>query len=362
MSKSDRDKRDAERAARRARRLAQRAEQRAKRKEEQAQSAAERASRLAERVKSRPKRERDLDRSIEDLVDEVADKWSQKAQEWIDQQSSRIFREEDEEDRAEDEYSSAEQSASRASHEAEVARMKAGKATRRAREYGSEDPEEHLEARFEQDDVDEEFDEPSGSDTRRRRSSRRYSNQSYSNQNRTRRSKRKRSRRYAWDSDSWDWGVYIWPGRWRTRAKRRRGNLYRDVRNKKICGVCAGAAEYMGMETWHVRLLAVMGLVFIPTVAFSVYFISYFLMDKKPYYRQVIDRFDDDYREEPSAVRRSERPRDDTKLRPTNKEALRRAKEKFSDIEQRLRRMETHVTSSTFELQRELRKISGEDS
>lgn len=44
-----------------------------------------------------------------------------------------------------------------------------------------------------------------------------------------------------------------------------------------------------------------------------------------------------------------------------NVQTMKVAKEKFSDIEQRLREMESHVTSSRFELQRELKKISGED-
>ena len=44
-----------------------------------------------------------------------------------------------------------------------------------------------------------------------------------------------------------------------------------------------------------------------------------------------------------------------------NVQAIKTAKGKFADIEQRLRQMETHVTSSQFELNREFRKISGED-
>ena len=112
--------------------------------------------------------------------------------------------------------------------------------------------------------------------------------------------------------------------------------------------------------------MAIMGLIFIPSVAIPVYFITYFLMDDKPYYRQVTDRFDDledDDEEEPRVVKKRRKPRqEDGPPQVSNKEAMRTAKEKFNDIEDRLRSMETHVTSSTFELQRELKKISGEDS
>ena len=124
------------------------------------------------------------------------------------------------------------------------------------------------------------------------------------------------------------------------------------------------------METWQVRLIAVLGLIFIPSVAVTVYFITYFLMDDKPYYRQVTDRFDDrseHYSEEPRPVKRSKRTTrgeqpESSRAKVSNPEAMKKAKEKFGDIENRLRSMESHVTSSTFELQRELKKISGDDA
>jgi phage shock protein C len=309
VSKSDRERRDAERAARRANRLAQRAQQRAERKEEQAQHAAERAERLAERAGRRPKRETDLDESIEDLVDKVTEKWTRKAEEWIDEQSGKLFDED--------------------------------------RNVQKEDSINDLD-----NDMDEEFDHEYTEDEPRRRSSRA-----------SRRSKRNRKNKwkygYNWDSNKW---------RFKTRSGRRSGNLYRDKQNKKICGVCSGSADYLGMETWQVRLIAVMGLIFIPSVAITVYFITYFLMDDKPYYRQVTDRFDDhDYNEEPRTVRRTKRTRkgeqpEASRDEVSNKGTMKMAKQKFTDIEDRLRSMETHVTSSTFELQRELKKISGDDA
>ena len=332
MSKSDREKRDAEREARRARRLAQRAQQRALRKEEQAQDAAERSERLAERARRRPKQERDLDQSIEDLVDQVADKWSRKAEDWIDGQSDRIF-------------------------------------TQNSNNDNSSDVDEDLDAEF--DRVESELDDDLDAEARprpRKRSS--LGNSSSRRANSAKKASRKREHKnrshgYAWNSENWDWGQYGRRSGRRASRKRRSGNLYRDTRNKKICGVCAGTAEYMGLETWHVRLMAVMGLVFIPTVAITVYFVTYFLMDKKPFYREVTDRFDDlrnNTEEERPTVRRRSRSGAEGKPDVTNREAMKVAKEKFGDIEQRLRSMETHVTSSTFELQRELSKISGEDN
>jgi len=310
VSRSDREKRDAERAARRANRLAHRVERRAKRKSEQAEHAAERADRLAERAQRRPKRERDLDQSIEDLVDKVTEKWTRKAGDWIDEQSDRLFDEKHYEDFAEDDYDEAQASADRARGEADAAGKKARRAQQRVRGSAS------------------------------------------------RRSKRRRRKSSRHSLDRWGWGRY---GR-----NRRRGNLlYRNTQHKKVCGVCAGAAEYFMVETWKVRSIAVLGLLFVPSVAIPVYFISYFLMDEKPYYRQVTDRFDDlaaEYEEEPSPVKKQRNSRQDSgSPQVSNREAMRTAKEKFGNIEDRLRSMETHVTSSTFELQREIEKISGED-
>ncbi len=89
-------------------------------------------------------------------------------------------------------------------------------------------------------------------------------------------------------------------------------------------------------------------------------------MDKKPYYREVTDRFDQrDSEEEDQPMRPSMRERKSenrvNKPRVSNVQAMSTAKRKFANIEDRLRMIETHVTSSKFELQREFKKISGEE-
>lgn len=59
--------------------------------------------------------------------------------------------------------------------------------------------------------------------------------------------------------------------------------LYRDPVNGKLGGVCAGLAEYFGMETWLVRILAVsaflLGVGFFATVA---YIAAWLMLDKMP--------------------------------------------------------------------------------
>ena len=52
-------------------------------------------------------------------------------------------------------------------------------------------------------------------------------------------------------------------------------------------------ADYVGRPVWEVRLYALLGLIFIPSVLIPSYFIGYFFMGDKPYYRHVTDRFED---------------------------------------------------------------------
>ena len=171
--------------------------------------------------------------------------------------------------------------------------------------------------------------------------------------------------------------------------------LYRDKKRGKVFGVCAGMAEYLEVKTWQVRLFALLGLLFVPSLTLPVYVILYFfLMEDKPYYREVADRFeaegfdhyaddfdadealaDDDLFNGASAdpiaagSRAGKPPRYSRDARYTsagsyqlsNVQVLRLAKKRFADIELRVRAMESHVTSSQFELQRELKKIAGDD-
>ncbi len=139
------------------------------------------------------------------------------------------------------------------------------------------------------------------------------------------------------------------------------------MQHKKILGVCAGIADYFGRPVWEIRLCAVMGLIFIPSMVIPAYFIMYFLMDDKPRYRRFTDRFAEaesgHYEQDDNLSENAQRSTNDRSMgRPTmdNVQAMQVVKEKFSEVEQRLRRMETHVTSPRFELQREFKKISEE--
>jgi len=86
-------------------------------------------------------------------------------------------------------------------------------------------------------------------------------------------------------------------------------------------------------------------------------------MDNKPYYREATERYAESHHTEyvASPMRKRKSENRSNKAAMTNVQALSIAKQKFAGIEERLREMESHVTSSQFELKREFRKISGDE-
>lgn len=141
--------------------------------------------------------------------------------------------------------------------------------------------------------------------------------------------------------------------------------LYRDPGREKIGGVCAGIARYYGMEPWVVRCITVTALLFFPTIVFPAYWIAYFVLDKPPgpggesarsrrrggrrHCKRGNRESRDDYRS----------PAPELGPRFSPRYSLRNAQADLREVELRLRRMETHVTSGQYELQRELNKIDG---
>jgi len=334
VSKSEREQREAEKIARRARRLADRAEERARRKADNATKAAERAEELAQRAHRRKgPRDRTLEDSIEDYVDEITEKWTLQAEDWVDEQSSKLF----------------------------------GKpAPRSGAQHSGAQHSGAQTSSFSQDDLDDEVEKDFGGSQRSassdglssrhtRTSARSNRNRRHDDINPRSRSSRRRKK------------VPSWKQTLRNKVISNRG-FYRDKDQKKVCGVCAGLADYWNVEKWQVRFAAVMGLIFIPSLTVPGYFFLYFIMDDKPYYRKASERYEDAHvRESVSGDKSKQRGglqarKKRTKSYLTDAQAFSAARQKFVDIESRVRLIEAHVTSSKFELQREFKKISGEDA
>lgn len=158
----------------------------------------------------------------------------------------------------------------------------------------------------------------------------------------TARSRSERERTRAWP----------WSGQPRT------PRLCRDRENGKLLGVCAGIASYYGLETWVVRLIALTGLVFLTSVTLVGYFVAALLMDPSPLHKNKL-------RMRPPRRKRRERRRQKNQspaYASIPRQRLRDVRAEFDQMELKLRRMETHVTSGHYELHRELAELERRDA
>ena len=163
---------------------------------------------------------------------------------------------------------------------------------------------------------------------------------------------------------------------------RRSGGLYLDRENRKIVGVCAGVARYLGIEAWVARCAALTGLLFLPSVVFPAYWVAFFVMGYRPSARadaarrnmwkggshgrkraeRLRRRADKRRREARRGRRRADSKRDHDSVKEfamkfSPRQSLRAAKADFAEIELRLRRMEAFVTSDRYALDRGFAEI-----
>lgn len=140
--------------------------------------------------------------------------------------------------------------------------------------------------------------------------------------------------------------------------------LYRIPNKAKVCGVCAGLAEYFGFEVWVIRIIAFSLLVlnwFNGTVVL-VYFVLYFVLDPKPGSEKK-SKQEKRFHHANSAQHASDSEPYRTSVKDvwsygaSPKELIEKVENKFSEINYRLQNMESYVTSSQFELEREFNKM-----
>lgn len=122
--------------------------------------------------------------------------------------------------------------------------------------------------------------------------------------------------------------------------------FYLDKRHAKIKGVCAGLAEYFGMDVTWVRLLALASI----SVAGPLSIVAYFVMAHSAQQRpaeleRVIERQDRDEKEFWKQVRRNPRA------------TARSVRARFRDLDRRLAAAETYLTSPDKRLAREIEQL-----
>ena len=116
-----------------------------------------------------------------------------------------------------------------------------------------------------------------------------------------------------------------------------RTTLYRDKQNAKLMGVCAGIADYTGINPFWVRLGF---LLLIPAWGFIIplYFITGILLNRKPA-ELYVDQDETKYWQ---------------RVRQSPKRTAREIKARFRDIDRRLAEVETYYVTSNPRLSAEI--------
>lgn len=143
-------------------------------------------------------------------------------------------------------------------------------------------------------------------------------------------------------------------GRARRGVSMRTDRIYRNRYRRKIAGVCSGVAAYFGMQTWVVRGLAITGALFFPMIVIPAYFIGMIFLPELPRGSEGVSVG------QSSASNSGTSAVDPGPGRPQSgnvRRDFRDTQALLSQAELRLRRMEAHVTSDRFELQKELHRL-----
>jgi phage shock protein C len=150
--------------------------------------------------------------------------------------------------------------------------------------------------------------------------------------------------------------------------------LYRDPRNGKIAGVCAGIADYFKIETWLVRILTVTAFFLMAgPFIFVTYVAAWFILDKKPMdhlstgnksaqtpgHTSTSDGY---HWRKSEGTAKHDKHKIEVKSRVWQsgeppRQAFFDIQERFRVAELRLRKIEGYVTSKQFEINREISRL-----
>jgi phage shock protein C len=121
-----------------------------------------------------------------------------------------------------------------------------------------------------------------------------------------------------------------------------RTRFYRDKRNGKFMGICAGIADYTGFDVTLVRITMIAAVFLSSGSILPVYFIAGMVAPKKP---SEFENTDFEEREFWRSVRRS----------PTR--TARDIRLRLKDIDRRLADVESYVTTENRSLAREIEQL-----
>jgi phage shock protein C len=120
-----------------------------------------------------------------------------------------------------------------------------------------------------------------------------------------------------------------------------RTTLYRDKQNGKLMGVCAGIADYTGVNVLWIRLGFFLSLFAIGPLALLAYFVLGFVLSRKPA-GLYVDQDETKYWQ---------------RVRQSPKRTAREIKSRFRDIDRRLAEVETYYVTSNPRLSAEIERL-----
>ncbi len=121
--------------------------------------------------------------------------------------------------------------------------------------------------------------------------------------------------------------------------KQKTHRLYRNTENRVIAGVCAGLADYLGFERRAVRVATVIALIPFSTFVVLAYIVLAILLPARPQNLYKDKEHETFWR--------------DVSNQPRN--LFGELRHRFRDLELRLQRMETYITSKEYEIDNQLR-------
>lgn len=154
--------------------------------------------------------------------------------------------------------------------------------------------------------------------------------------------------------------------------------LLRDSEKGKVAGVCAGLANYLGWEVWLVRIVFFTGLVFGSPLFFIAYIAAWLILSKSDKHSFTQEQPTTKKQNEDSAPKYGYKTHDRNQSEYQHhikgnesikvkarvwqageppKQAFHDIRIKFESLERKLILIEKHVTSSNFDLAREINKL-----
>jgi len=119
-------------------------------------------------------------------------------------------------------------------------------------------------------------------------------------------------------------------------------NFYRDKRNGKVMGVCAGIADYTGLDVSLVRIMVVAAVFMSGGSVLPLYFIAGFIANDKP--RELVSENAEDTRFWQG-------------VRASPARTARDIRSRMRDIDRRLGDIESYVTTENRSLAKEIEQL-----